>query len=308
MNHEQIDQLVQSFIVDTAKGPVDARLQQVVVRLLGDLFKAVEDLDLTPTEVWKGIEYFADAGASHEMGLLAAGMGLEHFMDLRADEADARAGLEGGTPRTIEGPLYVAGAPESNGYARLDDGTVSERGELLFVQGTVFDVHGAPLPHAKVEVWHANLMGNYSFFDKSQPPFNLRRTIFTDENGRYSFRSIMPSGYGCPPDGTTQALLNRLGRHGQRPAHVHFFISAAGHRRLTTQINIDGDKYLWDDFAFASRDGLIPSLVRVADPEALAERGVDKPFASINFDFRLVEERANASPVSGDVERTRAAA
>jgi catechol 1,2-dioxygenase len=308
MNHQQIDQLVRTFIVDTAKGAVDARIQQVVVRLLGDLFKAVEDLDLTPSEIWKGIEYFADAGASHELGLLAAGLGLERFLDIRADEADARAGLAGGTPRTIEGPLYVAGAPESTGYARLDDGTESEQGEVLFMQGTVFDVKGAPLPNAKVEVWHANLLGNYSFFDKSQPVFNLRRTILTDAEGRYSFRSIMPSGYGCPPDGTTQALLTKLGRHGQRPAHVHFFVSAAGHRRLTTQINIDGDAYLWDDFAFASRDGLVPELVRVSDPALIARRDLDKPFASIDFDFRLVDDSANDSPVSGEVERTRAAA
>jgi catechol 1,2-dioxygenase len=308
MNHEQIDQLVNTFIVDTAKGPVDARVQQVVVRLLSDLFKAVEDLDLTPTEVWKGIEYFADAGASHELGLLAAGLGLERFLDIRADEADARAGLAGGTPRTIEGPLYVAGAPESIGYARLDDGTESEQGEVLFMQGTVFDAKGAPLPHAKVEVWHANLMGNYSFFDKSQPLFNLRRTIYTDADGRYSFRSIMPRGYGCPPNGTTQALLNKLGRHGQRPAHVHFFVGAPGHRRLTTQINIDGDAYLWDDFAFASRDGLVPELVRVDDLSQLARRELDKPFASIDFDFHLVDDGANDSPVSGEVERTRAAA
>jgi catechol 1,2-dioxygenase len=308
MNHQQIDQLVKTFIVDTAKGAVDARVQQVVVRLLGDLFKAVEDLDLTPNEIWKGIEYFADAGASHELSLLAAGLGLERFLDIRADEADARAGLAGGTPRTIEGPLYVAGAPESTGYARLDDGTESEQGEVLFMQGTVFDVKGAPLPNAKVEVWHANLLGNYSFFDKSQPVFNLRRTILTDAEGRYSFRSIMPRGYGCPPDGTTQALLTKLGRHGQRPAHVHFFVSAAGHRRLTTQINIDGDAYLWDDFAFASRDGLVPELVRVSDPALIARRDLDKPFASIDFDFRLVDDSANDSPVSGEVERTRAAA
>ena len=39
-------------------------LTRLKVRLLGDLFKAVEDLDLTATEVWKGIEYFAEAGAT----------------------------------------------------------------------------------------------------------------------------------------------------------------------------------------------------------------------------------------------------
>jgi catechol 1,2-dioxygenase len=306
MNHAQIDQLVNNFVVDTAKGPVDARIQQVVVRLLGDLFKAVEDLDLTATEVWKGIEYFAEAGATHELGLLAAGLGLERFIDIRADEADERAGLSGGTPRTIEGPLYVAGAPVSTGFARLDDGSETKDAEILFMQGTVYDGKGAPLPNAQVEVWHANLMGNYSFFDKSQSHFNLRRTIITDDKGRYQFRSIMPSGYGCPPDGTTQALLNKLGRHGQRPAHVHFFVTAPGHRRLTTQINIDGDAYLWDDFAFASREGLVPGVAHVTDPKELVKRDLKQPFASIDFDFRLVADGANVP--DAEVGRTRAAA
>ena len=306
MNHAQIDQLVNNFIVDTAKGPVDARLQQVVVRLLGDLFKAIEDLDISGTEIWKGIEYVAHAGATHELGLLAAGLGLERYIDIRADEADERAGLSGGTPRTIEGPLYVAGAPETTGFARLDDGSEVDAGEVLFMQGTVYDSKGAPLANAKVEVWHANLMGNYSFFDKSQPAFHLRRTIFTDAQGRYQFRSIVPCGYGCPPNGTTQALLDKLGRHGRRPAHIHFFISAGEHRRLTTQINIDGDAYLWDDFAFASREGLVPTMAHISNPLELAKRELKKPFASIDFDFRLLTDVPELTGT--EVERSRAAA
>jgi catechol 1,2-dioxygenase len=306
MNHSDIDKLVQNFIVDTAKGPVNPRVQQVTVRLLGDLFKAIEDLDLTPTEIWKGIEFFAEAGANHELGLLAPGIGLERFLDIRADEAEARAGLTGGTPRTIEGPLYVAGAPVSNGFARLDDGTEEKEGEPLFMQGTVYGADGKPVPNAQVEVWHANLMGNYSFFDKTQSPFNLRRTIITDQNGRYQFRSIVPSGYGCPPGGSTQRLLDMLGRHGRRPAHIHFFITAPGNRKLTTQINIDGDAYLWDDFAFASREGLVPAITRIGNPSELAKRGVDKPFASIDFDFHLLADKADAPPA--EVERSRVAA
>ena len=31
------------------------------------------------------------------LGLLAAGLGFEHFFDLRLDEAEAKAGIEGGT-------------------------------------------------------------------------------------------------------------------------------------------------------------------------------------------------------------------
>jgi catechol 1,2-dioxygenase len=134
----------------------------------------------------------------------------------------------------------------------------------------------------------------------------LRRTIVTDAQGRYSFQSIMPNGYGCPPDGSTQALLNQLGRHGNRPAHVHFFVTAPGHRKLTTQINIDGDKYLWDDFAFASREGLVPAVKRISDPAELAKRNLKKPFASIDFDINLVEEKPKAA--SGLVDRIRAAA
>lgn len=46
MNRQQIDALVKQMNVDTAKGEVDARVQQIVVRLLGDLFQAIEDLDI----------------------------------------------------------------------------------------------------------------------------------------------------------------------------------------------------------------------------------------------------------------------
>lgn len=306
MNHADIEALAKQWVVDAADRPANPRVQQVVVRLLGDLCKAIDDLDVTPTEFWSGVAYLSNAGASNELGLLAAGLGLEHFLDLRADEAEQKAGLEGGTPRTIEGPLYVAGAPESVGFARLDDGTESGQAEILFMQGTVFDQDGKPVPGAKVEVWHANLMGNYSFFDRSQSDFNLRRTIVTDEHGRYQFRSIIPVGYGCPPDGTTQQLLNLLGRHGQRPAHIHFFVSSPGQRKLTTQINIDGDAYLWDDFAFATREGLVPPIVRIADPAQIDARRLDKPFASIDFDFHMSRE-TEAAPGT-EVERTRAAA
>ncbi len=44
MNRQQIDALVKTMNVDTATGSVDARTQQIVVRLLGDLFQAIEDL------------------------------------------------------------------------------------------------------------------------------------------------------------------------------------------------------------------------------------------------------------------------
>ena len=306
MDRQTIENVVKACNVDTSEGPVNTRVQQVLVRLVTDLFQAIEDLDLSQTEVWKGLEYFTDAGQANELGLLAAGLGLEHYLDLRADEADAKAGITGGTPRTIEGPLYVAGAPESVGFARMDDGSEEGKIPTLIIEGTVTDTDGQIIEGAKVEVWHANSLGNYSFFDKSQSDFNLRRSIISDQDGKYVALTTMPVGYGCPPEGTTQFVLNKLGRHGNRPSHVHYFVSAPGYRKLTTQFNIEGDQYLWDDFAFATREGLVATAVDITDEAEIARRGLTGPFKHIQFNVELVKDQA-AAP-STEVERRRASA
>ncbi|MDR6236802.1 catechol 1,2-dioxygenase [Pseudomonas oryzihabitans] len=263
----------------------NARMKAIVHRVLTDTIKIIDDLDITTEEFWAAVNYLNVLGARQEAGLVVAGLGLEHYLDLRLDAEDAQQGQVGGTPRTIEGPLYVAGAPLCQGSARLDDG--ADAGTPLFMQGVVRDVNGQPLAGAIVDVWHANTGGTYSYFDPSQSEFNLRRRIVTDSEGRYRFQSIVPSGYGCPPDGPTQQLLDQLGRHGQRPAHIHFFISAAQHRHLTTQINLAGDQYLHDDFAYATRDELIAQIDFHEDPARAEALGVSGRFAEIEFDFEL---------------------
>lgn len=262
------------------------RLKALIHRILQDSVRLIEDMQVTPEEFWSAVNYLNVLGSRSEAGLLAAGLGLEHYLDLLLDAQDAEAGVEGGTPRTIEGPLYVAGAPLSKHFARLDDGR--DPGTVLFMQGRVLGVDGQPLAGAIVDVWHANTLGSYSYFDSSQSDYNLRRRIETDADGRYQLRSIVPSGYGCPPDGPTQQLLDAIGRHGQRPAHIHFFISAPGHRHLTTQINLAGDKYLHDDFAYATRDELIAGIHFTDDPAAADAKGVSGRFAEIEFDFTLL--------------------
>jgi len=268
------------------------RVKQVANRLLVGLMTAIDDLDISMDEFWAGVAYIGQAGTANELGLIVPGVVIEHFLDLRLDEAERLAGLAGGTTRTIEGPLYITGAPLSKGEARLDDGT--DDGEVLFVEGQVRDTVGKPVAGAAVDVWHANTMGNYSHFGPPQSPYNLRRRIETDDDGRYRFRTIMPSGYGCPPGSHTEKLLAQLGRHGQRPAHIHFFVTAPGYRKLTTQINIDGDRYLHDDFAFGTRDDLIPAVQRISDPREIHKAGLNRPFARIQFDFAMTRDKAGA--------------
>jgi len=279
------------------------RIKAIIRRIVGDLFATIDEFDITDDEFWAALNYAA-AGAQ-EFGLWAAGLGVERYLDIRADAKDAEAGKAGGTPRTIEGPLYVAGAPTAEGFVRLDDG--ADHAETLLMHGQVRDTNGKPIAGAAVEVWHANTLGNYSYFDKTQSDFNLRRTIITDAEGRYAFRSIVPSGYACPPGGSTAGILKAIGRHGHRPAHIHFFVSAPGERRLTTQINIAGDAFLHDDFAYATRDELIPAVTRREGGGLGARYGLEGPYAEIEFDFVLQPTDIEAETLASTRLRAKAA-
>lgn len=303
MKPAEIEKLARYYITGTAKGTTNPRLQDILIRLMSDLFKAIDDLDISEDEIWAAIDFLEETGKNGELKLLVAGLGLDRFMDVHLEEVESRYGIAGGTPRTIEGPLYVYGAPVSKGYARLDDDT--ENGAMpFFMEGVVRHVNGEPIPGACVEVWHANSKGNYSHFDPEQSEYNLRRTIIADENGRYCFRSVMPGGYGVPSGGMTQRMLDMLGRHGQRPPHIHFFVHADGYRKLTTQINIEGSRYTFDDYAFADRIGLVPKLKKLTDNAKCSQFELDNGCCHIEFDFRLHPEVPGAPP--SEVERRRA--
>jgi catechol 1,2-dioxygenase len=263
-----------------------ARAKQIVNRLLGDLFKAIDDLDMTPDEIWAGVHYFNKLGQDGEAALLAAGLGLEKYLDIRMDAEDKAAEITGGTPRTIEGPLYVAGAPLRDGVSRIDVNPDQDAGPLV-IRGTVTGPDGKPVAGAVVECWHANSKGFYSHFDPTgaQSEFNLRGAVSTSVDGKYEFRTLMPVGYGCPPHGATQQLLNVLARHGNRPAHVHFFVTSDKYRKLTTQINIEGDPLIWDDFAYATREDLIPHVVEKTGGTALDMK--TDTYKEIEFNIEL---------------------
>jgi catechol 1,2-dioxygenase len=220
------------------------------------------------------------------VGLITAGLGFDRLLDILEDEADEAAARSLGTPRAIEGPLYVAGAPLFQREVRLDEGNEG-KGELLVMEGRVLGLDGKPVPHAVVDVWHCNEFGRYSHFDPSQPDYNLRRRIETDADGNYRFRSFLPPGYAIPPNSPVSELFDLLGRHGNRPAHIHFLVAGRGKRALTTQVNIPGDTFLDDDFAFATRDGLVVELEKVEHSTDYASLGVTGPFTHVRFDFVL---------------------
>lgn len=267
----------------------DPRLKAILRDFLESAMTLIVKHDISESEFWSAVG-FLQQGAG-EFGLIVPGIGLEHFMDLLMDAKDAEAGKTGGTPRTIEGPLYVEGAPLVEGDVDLS--TDPDDTSTLYMSGKVTGPDGEPVKGAILHVWHANSQGWYSHFDptKEQTPFNNRRRIKLGDDGHYSFRSKMPHGYSVPPQGATDQLMQALGRHGNRPAHVHFFVEAPGYRKLTTQINFGDDPFAADDFAFGTREGLLPVPNRQGDS------------AYIAFDFSL--QRAEDEADEGFSERTR---
>ncbi|MBP0623700.1 dioxygenase [Cupriavidus consociatus] len=271
----------------------DERVCAITSRIVADLFRTIESFQVTPDEFWSAMKWLTRLGQADMVGLITAGLGFDRLLDILEEEADEAAGRSQGTPRAIEGPLYVPGAPLSQREVRLDEGNEG-KGELFVMEGRVLGLDGKPVPHAVVDVWHCNELGRYSHFDPSQPDYNLRRRIETDADGNYRFRSFLPPGYAIPPNSPVSELFGLLGRHGNRPAHIHFLVSGGGKRALTTQVNIPGDTFLDDDFAFATRDGLVVSMEKAEPSPEYSSLGVTGPFTLVHFDF-LLQEALNDS-------------
>ncbi len=257
----------------------DPRLKAITRDLIEALMLVIVKYDVSESEFWHATNFFQNGAA--EFGLIVPGLGIEHFLDLYMDAKDAEAGLSGGTPRTIEGPLYVEGAPLVEGDTNLSDDP--DDTDTLYMNGRVTGPDGEAVDGAIVHVWHANSQGWYSHFDPTgeQTAFNNRRRIKLGADGRYAFHSKMPNGYSVPPEGPTDVLLKALGRHGNRPAHVHFFVEAPGYRALTTQINFGDDPFAADDFAFATREGLLP----------VPSRQGESAYIAFDFVLQRTEER-----------------
>lgn len=232
------------------------RLKAITRDLIEAIMSIIERHDVSESEFWLAVKFLQEGAG--EFSLIAPGVGLEHFLDLHMDAKDAEQGRKGGTPRTVEGPLYVAGAPLVEGDVDLTSDP--DDTDTLSMTGVVEGPDGEPVKGAILHVWHANSKGFYSHFDPTgeQSPFNNRRRIKLGPDGRYAFKSKLPKGYSCPPGGACESLMSALGRHGNRPAHVHFFVEAPGYRTLTTQINFGDDPFAASDFAFGTRDGLLP--------------------------------------------------
>jgi hydroxyquinol 1,2-dioxygenase len=156
------------------------------------------------------------------------------------------------------------------------------------VEGTVRDTDGAPLAGARVEVWEADADGFYDV-QYADDRTAARGHLFADEEGRYSFWGLTPTPYPIPHDGPVGRMLQAVGRSPMRASHLHFMVSAEGHRTLVTHVFVRGDELLAHDSVFGVKESLVkdfspqPAGTPTPDGRDLAGRA----WSRVRFDIVL---------------------
>jgi chlorocatechol 1,2-dioxygenase len=161
-----------------------------------------------------------------------------------------------GTTSSLEGPYFLEDAPVVENGLAVRDGDRAQA-EPMVVRGRVTDTSGAPVANAVVDVWHSTPEGRYSGIHDNIPIEYYRGKLHTDADGRFEVHSIVPVPYQIPNTGPTGALLERMGRHSWRPAHVHFKVRKSGYRDLTTQAYFADGEFVDDDCCEGVRDDLV---------------------------------------------------
>jgi hydroxyquinol 1,2-dioxygenase len=261
----------------------DPRMKAVMECAVRHLHDFAREMNLTPAEWIKGIEFMTAIGQKctperQEFILLSDTLGLSALVNAMHDTT----AVEDATHSSLLGPFYRETTPRLERGAQISK---KANGNEIVMWGRVSDIRGAPIANADVSVWQTGADGLYDI--QADPTSTDLRGVFkTDANGIYCLRSVTPIGYSIPMDGPVGAMVQAQGRHGMRPAHVHFLITAPSYRELVTATYIKGDKYLADDVVFGSAADLVAEL-KPSDPESPIQG-----LPSIRFDFSLAREGA----------------
>ncbi len=122
----------------------------------------------------------------------------------------------------IEGPYFKPSSPE-----RLELFEEGMAGQPIELVGSVLSRTCKPLAGALLDFWQADAKGQY---DNSG--FRLRGHQFTDAEGRYRLRSVVP------------------GLYPGRTRHIHVKVQPSGGRLLTTQLYFPGESQNRSDGLF----------------------------------------------------------
>lgn len=168
-----------------------------------------------------------------------------------------------------------------------DGATGTATGEVIILRGQVRREDAVPCLNMILEAWQADAGGHFDHpldpgRDKADPNFLGWGRAWTDAEGRYEFRTVMPGAY--------------QDEAGPRAPHINIAIMGAGlmRRAQTTVFFPDHEAAHGDDPVMALvPPALRPKLVAVAD-------GTENGLRLFRFDIRLRGPAAEETPFFED--------
>ncbi|QGK70997.1 6-chlorohydroxyquinol-1,2-dioxygenase [Allosaccharopolyspora coralli] len=264
----------------------DPRLRAVLGSLTRHLHDFVREVRPSHDEWAKAVDFLTEVGQTcdetrQEFILLSDVLGVSMLVE-------TINGQHGGTENTVLGPFHAVESPQRDAGENID---LLGEGEPCVVTGRVVSTDGEPLRGASVDIWQCTSEG---FYDVQQPdvqPLGNGRGLFrSDDDGRFWFRTVVPSHYPIPTDGPVGALLETARRHPYRPAHIHLLAEAAGHEPVTTHLFVADSPYIDSDAVFAVKQSLVTEFVQVDDEDQAKAYGVQAPFRLVDVEISLETE------------------
>jgi hydroxyquinol 1,2-dioxygenase len=293
MTQHQTSDITQA-VLDRLTADTDPRFRQIITAVVKHLHALAREVDLKPDEWMAAIQFLTAVGQKcddkrQEFILLSDTLGLSMLvvqLDQARRSAKALADKSASTQpteATVQGPFYWENSPELPLGSDIGQGMP---GEPAYYSGRITDTHGKPIADCCLDVWSGDGEGVYDM-QKDGEGMQLRARFHTDDDGRYRFWSIKPTYYPVPDDGPVGDMLRAMGRHPNRPGHIHMMVYRDGYVSLTTHLFPADSPYLDSDAVFGVRDSLIVPYQKHAPGKAPDGRAIDKPFYSASYDFAL---------------------
>jgi hydroxyquinol 1,2-dioxygenase len=278
-------------VIDRMADCQDARFKEVMSALVRHAHAFAKEVDLKPEEWMAAIQFLTETGKKcderrQEFILLSDTLGMSMLVvaldQARGAKALAQKPGDRPTEATVQGPFFWPGAPQLELGADIGEGY----GEPAYYHGQVTDTFGKPVANCVLDVWSGDGDGFYDM--QKGDSMSLRAQFRTDAEGKYRFWSIKPSFYPVPDDGPVGGMLRRMGRHPNRPGHMHMMLQAPGHERLITHIFVKDSPYLDSDAVFGVRNSLVVDFPKHEPGKAPDGRTMNKPYYTARYDFKLV--------------------
>lgn len=285
-----IEETLEAAVLARISNDTDPRFKTIMSSLIKHLHAFVREVELTEEEWFEGIKFLTATGQKcddkrQEFILLSDVLGVSMLVD-----AINHRRPESCTQNTVLGPFFVHGAPEIQNGGDMAPGW---KGEPTFCHGRVIGTDGKPVAGAVLDLWQSNDEGFYDVQLDSFDEHKLRARLKTDAEGRYWFRTIKPTSYPVPTDGPVGLILDRMGRHPMRPAHLHVAVTAPGYETLVTHLFVKGDPYIDSDVVFGVKPSLIVDFKSNASAADAKRAGLQAPFTEAQFDFVLKPAEGN---------------